>query len=315
MKKTLCLFAIALLAISFNSCSKDDNGDEWIVDDTPIQFEDPNFLKALLQGRDVDGRPINVDTNNDGQISRKEAAQVKSLGVYNCSIRNMDEIKYFTALEYLACGDNYITSLDVSNNKALKELYCTYNRNLTSLNAKNCTALVKLRCDQFGELSRGNMTSLDISGCTALEELECQFNELTSLDVSTNTALKGLWCFENQLTSINVSNCIALEELSCSNNKLTSLDVSKNTALKVLSISHNQLTSIDLSKNTALKELFYYDGDITELDLSKNKQLDKLYISSESLTLLYLYKYHNFTGEEIDQIKRNCPNALIYYVE
>ena len=252
MKKTLCIFAIALLAISFNSCSKDDNGDEWIVDDTPIQFEDPNFLKALLQGTDVDDRPINVDTNNDGQISRKEAAQVKSLGVFNCSIRNMDEIKYFTALEYLGCGSNYITSLDVSNNKALKELYCMSNQNLTSLNAKNCTALVKLRCDQAGEPSRGNMTSLDISGCTALEELECQFNELTSLDVS---------------------------------------------------------------KNTALKELFYYDGDITELDLSKNKQLDKLYISSESLTLLYLYKYHNFTDEEIDQIKRDCPNALIYYVE
>ena len=294
MKKTLCIFAIALLAISFNSCSKDDNVDEWIVDDTPIQFEDPNFLKALLQGTDVDDRPINVDTNNDGQISRKEAAQVKSLGVFNCSIRNMDEIKYFTALEYLGCGSNYITSLDVSNNKALKELYCMSNQNLTSLNAKNCTALVKLRCDQAGEPSRGNMTSLDISGCTALEELECQFNELTSLDVSTNTALKGLWCFGNHLTSINVSNCIALEELSCSDNKLTSLDV---------------------SKNTALKELFYYDGDITELDLSKNKQLDKLYISSESLTLLYLYKYHNFTDEEIDQIKRDCPNALIYYVE
>lgn len=276
MKKTLCIFAIALLAISFNSCSKDDNGDEWIVDDTPIQFEDPNFLKALLNVVDYEEmEPMDVDTDRDGQISRKEAARAKVLYLGSSRIRHMDEIKYFTALEYLYCGDNYIKSLDVSNNRALKVLSAEYNDFLSSLNVRNCVALEKLRCDQFDnpKLIDQRLTSLDVSDCIALEELECQYNKLTSLDVSKNTALKGLWCWGNPLTSLN------------------------------------------LSKNTALKELGCKSDSITELDLSKNKQLDDLSLHSESLILLYLYKYHNFTGEEIDQIKRNCPNALIYYVE
>lgn len=244
MKKTLCIFAIALLAISFNSCSKDDNGDEWIVDDTPIQFEDPNFLEALLQKEDVDGDPINVDTNHDGQISRKEAAQVKSLVLFDCPVRNMEEIKYFTALEYLNCGGTYITSLDVSNNKALKELFCPYTNNLTSLNVKNCAALVKLRCDNSG---MGKLASLDVSDCIALELLECYGQPLTSLDLSKNTALTELACGD-ALISLNVRNCPFLQDLECYSDQLISLDLSQNKRLDDLRLLSKSLQTLYLYK-------------------------------------------------------------------
>lgn len=278
MKKTLYISVIALLTISFNSCSKNDN--EGIMDDTPIQFNDPNFLKALLRVVNEEGmEPMDVDTNRDGQISRKEAAQVKALYIGTSHIRQMDEIKYFTALEYLDCGGNYIASLDVSNNRALKVLSAEYCDSLTSLNVRNCKVLKKLRCDNFDYDTDPpyfkQLTSLDISDCVALEELECQNNKLTSLDLSKNTALVGLWCWGNPLTSL------------------------------------------DLSKNSALKELGCCGKDnITELDLSKNKKLEFLSVSSDNnLLSIYLYKYNTIAQQDMDRLQNNCPNATIYYVE
>ncbi len=51
-----------------------------------------------------------------------------------------------TALTYLNCEANNLTSLDVSKCTALTELNC-WNNELTSLNVSGCTALTALGCD------------------------------------------------------------------------------------------------------------------------------------------------------------------------
>ena len=159
--------------------------------------------------------------------------QLTSLNVSGC-----------TALEVLRCGSNQLTSLDVSGCTALKDLSCDYNQ-LTSLDVSRCTALESLGC------SNNQLTSLDVSRCTALTQLYCDFNQLTNLDVSGCTALESLSCFKNQLTSLNVSGCTALESLNCGYNQLTSLNVSGCTALCidsfVLSISSNQFSASALN--------------------------------------------------------------------
>ena len=128
----------------------------------------------------------------------------------------------------LYCYNNQLTSLDVSKNTALTELYCSENSQLTSLDVSQNTALKTLGCD-------GNqIKSLDVSKNTALTALCCSDNSLTSLDVRKNTALKYLSCHSNQLTSLDVSQNTALTQLSCSYNRLTSLDVSRCTALEYL---------------------------------------------------------------------------------
>ena len=123
-----------------------------------------------------------------------------------------------TALTYLSCHDNKLTSLDVSAN----------------------TALIYLKC------SENQLTSLDVSKNTALTSLKCWSNQLASLDVSKNTALNELQCWKNQLTSLDVSKNKALSYLSCEENQLTSLDVSANTALSVLWCNDNSLTSLNM---------------------------------------------------------------------
>ena len=94
-----------------------------------------------------------------------------SIDVSDKSIADLTGIEHFTALTYLACTGNQLTSLDVSGCTALTRLYCSSNQ----------------------------LTSLDVSGCTALTLLSCNSNQLTSLDVSKNTALWTLYCYSNQI--------------------------------------------------------------------------------------------------------------------
>ena len=217
MKKIL-LLALPLMVMCFASCEKEE---EWTDDSPIIQFKDPKFLEELLDcNYSINFKQFQIDRNGDGQISEKEAATATSVSASFGGIRNMDEIKYFTAITYLDCTENQLTSLDVSNNTSLTNLYCTTNQLIT----------------------------LDVSNNMALTILWCDNNKLTSLDISNCTALTDLRCYDNQLTSLNVSNNTALTRLLCSNNQLTTLDLSKNTSL----------TTLGCRNNPSLKKIILY---------------------------------------------------------
>ena len=260
MKKIL-LLALPLMVMCFASCNKEE---EWTDDSPIIQFKDPKFLIAAVNNfyTSDDGRMIVIDINRDEQISEKEASITKRLYAGNYGIRNLEEIKYFTAVELLFCQYNELTSLNVSNNTALAYLDC-YSNQFTSLDVSNNTALTYLNC------TGNQLTSLDLSKNTALTELGCSGNELTTLDVSNNTALTGLNCENNQLTELDLSRNTALTYLNCTGNQLTSLDLSKNTALTELDCRYNKLTRLILYRyhllsNTVLNQITKEYGDIIE---------------------------------------------------
>jgi len=134
---------------------------------------------------------------NDEYVTTANINTVTYLDVSGQNITDLTGIEDFTALTYLQCYYNQLTSLDVSQNTALTLLACYGN----------------------------DLTSLDVSGATALNELHCENNQLTSLDVNNNIALGYFSCAHNQLTSLDVSNNIALGYFSCAHNQLTTLDV------------------------------------------------------------------------------------------
>ena len=288
-------------------------------DNSPIiQFKDRYFLDALLETYTVEWNNtdyrVDVDKNNDGQISEKEAACVEILKIRNYNIRNADELKYFTSLTYLDCCSNLLTTLDVSNNTALEYLDCCWN-GLTTLDVSNNTALEYLDCSASG------LTTLDVSNNTALTSLNCYWNGLTTLDVSNNTALTSLNCGYNELTSLDVSKNTALTYLDCCSNELTTLDVSNNTALTSLNCGYNQLTSLDLSGCTALTELVCYSNDITSLDVSMCRGLEVFkpvsnlnYDTKLPLESLKIYKYHIIDADDMSAIKK-VYGDIIEYVE
>ena len=217
MKKLFLFTLLAIVAISFNACSKDET---WPDDSPIIEFKDSYFLEALVKGTDdYDGSKI--DKNGDGKISEKEASVVRGLRLSDFKIRCIDEISYFTALETLYCDHNQLTSLDVSKN----------------------TELMGLNCDN------NQLTSLDLSKNTKLDWLFCVNNQLTSLDLSKNTKLGWFYCNNNQLTSLDVSKNTELSYLYCNNNQLTSLDLSKNAELYSLNCSGNNLKSVIVQRN------------------------------------------------------------------
>ena len=178
----------------------------------PTYVPDDNF-EAYLEANGM-GNGI----ANDDYVTTANINTVTSLDVSYESISDLTGIQDFTALTYLNCRVNQLTSLDVSGATALTSLDCGGNQ----------------------------LTSLDVSQNTALEEYLGLGNQLTSLDISNNTALTTLSCDLNQLTSLDVSQNTALEYLGCGGNQLTSLDVSQNTALTGLDCSSNQLTSLDV---------------------------------------------------------------------
>ena|GEM_PF-3536425 len=274
-------------------------------------FPDANFRAALAE---------QLGINEGDEITDEMIAATTSLKVGSKRIADLTGIEHFTALTYLSCSFNQLTSLDVSKNTALTELYCNSNQ-LTALDVSNNTALTELWCDH------NQLTTLDVSGCTTLTELRCHDNQLTALDVSRNTALTSLhfdnnplillnvsgsrikqlfwrngllvsldasgctaltnlYCNDNQLTSLNVSGCTALTNLYCNDNQLTSLNVSGCTALTMLHCYNNQLTSLNVSGCTALTELYCGINQLTSLNVSGCTVLTMLHCYNNQLTSL-----------------------------
>ena len=294
------------------------SGDGVAINET--NFPDANFRKWLLA----------QDYGQDVILTEEEIAGVTSIDVWSKQIEDLQGIGFFTALTYLDCSSNNLTSLDVSGCTALTYLNCSSDQ-LTSLDVSKNTALTELNC------SWNKITSIDISKNTALTSLDCSSNKITSIDVANNktletlicgggnlaslnvsgcTALKWLSCSYNywQLTSLDVSGCPALTHLDCCNNRLTSLDVSKNTALTELNCSDNvQLTSLNVSGCTALTELNCAGNGLTSLDVSGCTALTTLDCSNNQITSLNASGCTNLTTVDCyqNQINEKAMNAVV----
>lgn len=196
------------------------SGDEAALSEI-VHFNDQNFENYVVANYDLDG---------DGKISRSEALKVVSLNVSRLSITDLTGLEWF---------------------KNLTELYCNYT-NLTSLDLSENRALVSLNC------SSTKITELDLSNNTALEELSCSSGNnywisLQSLNVRNCAKLRTLKCSTQNLSTIDLSGCPELTVLDVSSNKLQTLDISKNKQLTDLNCYSNNLKSLDLSANPLLK--------------------------------------------------------------
>ena len=172
---------------------------------------------------------------NDDYVTTANINTVTNLNIPSLAITDLTGIEDFTALTELMCSSNPLTSLDVTQNLALRNFNCRDNQ-LTSLDVSQNTALTQLRC------SSNQLTSLDITQNTALNSLFCDDNQLTSLDVSQNTSLTFLLCYSNQLTSLDSRNgnnqntwnfgasnnplltCINVDDVSYSTTNWTDID-------------------------------------------------------------------------------------------
>ncbi len=198
-------------------------------------FPDKTFRNYVLE---------KCDTNGDGLLSKKEAANVKSIYLGSGSAADLTGVEFFTALTTLDCSLNKLTKLDLRKNTKLTWLFC-YGNELTMLDVSGNTALKILYC------AGNKLKTLDVSKCTKLQEFDCSENLLTSLDLNKNTALTYLNCSLNKLTKLDVSKNTALRELDCSINKIKALDVGNcPNVVKVLCDENVKVSSAVISTKT-----------------------------------------------------------------
>lgn len=216
-----------------------------------IPIPDANFKKYLI---------TNFDTNGDGQISVFETDTITEIIVCTDDIQTLSGIRFFENLERLDCSGSglvdqgpssgKLTELDISYNKKIKYLRCSYNR-LTYLDISKERRLETVYCDH------NDLQSITILEAISLRTLDCSYNDLT--DLSGLGLLMSLNCEHNHISSLDLSRCSWLHTLNCSGNDITVLDVSNNSNLK--EIQCDNIPPFPDTNFQAMMLLYDRDGD------------------------------------------------------
>ncbi|MBZ4035951.1 T9SS type A sorting domain-containing protein [Flavobacterium sp. 17A] len=231
---------------------------------------DLNFEKKLIS--------LGIDTGTpDGQILTSKISTITTLNISSSNISNLTGIEGFTALKDLDCSENrLITSVNLSKNIALEKasfIRCP----LTSLDVTSNINLVDLNFatggSTPGQEGSGSITILDLSKNPKLKILNCSNHKIASLNLSSNLLLENLDCGGTSIKSLDLSQNLALKKLSINNALfLKTIDLAKNTNLTTLDIGYSVLESINLTKNTALTYFYSRSAfDLQQIDLRNGK--------------------------------------------
>ena len=259
---------------------------------------------------------------NDDYVTTANINAITYLSVPFENISDLTGVQDFTALTFLNCNGNQLTSLDVSVNTALINLECNdnqidsldlnsipieyiecVNNNITYLNINNTA----LSSSNFGLFLDGNpYTTIIISNNQILSSLSYSFNNLTieNLQISNNPSLNSISIENTQITNLNINNntlfYLTLENMQvdtinvnnnttlldfyCYPNQISVLNVNNNPALTNLYCQNNQLTNLDVSNNLSLTNLNCNNNYLTNLDVSTNTALTDLECNNNQLT-------------------------------
>ena len=262
--------------------------------DKVIDIPDPYFRKYCL---------TNFDTNNDGEITKRETEGVWEVKPVKLNIRSVKGIEEFADLTWFDCSENQISELDVSKNEKLTSLTCDDNA-LTELNVRNNKKLEFLSCDnnQIANLlfdrrewktfscSGNQITSLGTEPIGAEYVFACSNNPIESLVLDTSFVSKdshlAIYCYNNLLSELDLSRCTNINSLACSGNKLQRLDLSNCKNLIILDCYNNLLEEIRLPENGKLSHITTYKNRLKSIDLKQSIFLNSLWISENDLESL-----------------------------
>ncbi|RNC86805.1 MAG: T9SS C-terminal target domain-containing protein [Winogradskyella sp.] len=211
------------------------NKDDWAYysDTTCVDIftyvPDDNFEQALID--------LGLDDVLDNLVLRDNINPVTNLDVSNQGITSLLGIEDFSALVVFNCSNNSSTSIDLSANSLLEELYVS-NNNLSALDISSNTAITVLNC------SSNMIGSIDLSNNLSLQTLDCSNNSLQNIIVSNNTALDNLNCAFNQIESLNLVSNTSLTNIVCNDNSLFSLNLVNGT--------NNLITALNATNNPDL---------------------------------------------------------------
>ena len=290
----LLTFTILVLIILTNSCepSPSEKLEEIQEPEEIIEVMDPNFRYALLQTNCVDTNndkvgDKNIDFNKDGNIDLEEIEAVESLILaFNHEIIlgpvNLEEIKYFSNLKYLA-----ITRSDDNG----------YIENTgTTKMASNFTALHNLKTLKLNYLGSDFYSDLDLSNLENLTKLDLMNNNPSYLIEPQD------WEYPTHFIKIHMNGCINLEEINMENSFLI-VDFCEAPSIKKLNMRYLEGGEPDVFDFHCLEEL-------EELDISENR-ITKLILKNRSvLNTFSAYDIGNSGMSNYPFVKEVCIDDL-----
>ena len=269
-------------------------------------FPDANFRNYLLK------QPFGAD----GVLTSDEIANELYMDVYEKGITNLKGIEHFTALLGIDCSHNQLTSLDVSKNTQLKELYCEGNQ----IRGVQMDALIASlpnkagKVYDFGVRDEGmpiaddnDITFAQVAAAKAKGWIpqawdnvdESYYNyagsDAASMGIVINSANFPDYYFrrflfyedfgeDGVLTPEEIANTTELFMVVEFISDLTGIE--HFTALEALNVSQNGIKTLDLSKNTALQEVDCSDNSLEEIILPTSGNLTYLDCSENKLAAL-----------------------------
>lgn len=133
-----------------------------------INFPDINFKNALLNHSPV------IDANGDGEIQVSEAEAFSSwLIINNRNISDLTGIEYFINIDGLACFQNNLTELDISNCNGLESVNASWNQ-LINVQLPDSSSSLK-----YLALKGNQLTTIDLSNSPNLTGIDIEGNQLT----------------------------------------------------------------------------------------------------------------------------------------
>ena len=135
------------------------------------QLNDSSFEKYLIE--------IGIDDILDGFVDTKKCLSVTSMDLSNKNIRDLTGLNVFKNLKVLVADNNFLESIDLSQNDKL-EILILSNNNLENIDLSSLPSLALLN------LSSNNFNSLDVSSSSYLYNLDIRKNpNLNCIKVSS----------------------------------------------------------------------------------------------------------------------------------
>lgn len=190
----------------------------------------------------------------------KDIKKIAVLDINGKNIEDLQDIKYFTKLTTLICGNNKLSKLNLSGVNELQSLDISYN-SVTELDLSQVPNLETLI------ISNNQITTIDFTKTPYLNTLVANDNALTSINLSAVPELSVLNVNSNNLKEIDLTNLPKLTDLFIEYNSLTNLDVSKNILLENINCNWNNLLTLDFSMLTKLKYIEGYSKQLKEVNI------------------------------------------------
>ncbi len=279
--------------LSISTFSFDDEAFDVLIDNVQVYVQgteqytlipDVNFEKKLID--------LKIDSGEtNGKVLTENISELTYLSLRFGDIVDLTGIQDFKALKSFNVGENQLTSIDLTHNTELNDLFIA-NNNLTTIDLSKNTKLKELNC------SENNLTSLDLSANTLMTSLDFSINEISSIDVSGLTSLLYLTFYDAPITTIDISKNKSLRSLMARWSKLKELNLSENTELTSLTCDYTSLKTLDVTSNTKIQYLDLSGTEIKTIDLSKNTDLISLVCSNTQISTLDLSDKTSLIGLE-----------------